>query len=126
VGQRSNANDVVPIDFLLGQKLCAVTFVWEYYQFLVGTNTLSIYSHPQVFHGAMRVKHRDIGFRDALCARIGSTISRADSTADILVLEFSDNARIEISLHAEDRIGHGSESLVISDPAGGMMVIGDE
>ncbi len=109
-------------EFLVGLKLCAVTFILDYYQVLIGTEGLSIHSHPIVQLGEITLVHGDSGYRDALCDRIGSDVVNATDTENELTIDFSDGARFIVSFLAEDRVGGGPESLVAQD---GMLVVGD-
>ena len=108
--------------FLVGLKLAAVTFIWDYYQLLIGTEGLSVYSHPSVQFHHRTLKFGDVGYRDALCERIGSEVVNVGESATELTIEFGDGTRFLISFRAEDRIGDGPESLVARD---GMLVVGD-
>lgn len=108
--------------FLSGLKLAAVTFIWDYYQLLIGTEGLSVYSHPEVqFHHRI-LRYSDPGYRDALCERIGAEVVNVRDTDTELTIEFNDGTRFLISFRAEDRIGGGPESLVAQN---GMLVVGD-
>ena len=118
----SKSTDLDVFAFLVELKLAAVTFIWDYYQLLIGTEGLSIYSHPLVqFHHRV-LKFGDVGYRDALCERIGAAVVNAQSTEQELTIEFDDGTRFLISFRAEDRIGGGPESLVAQN---GMLVVGD-
>lgn len=119
-------NDDDPFAFLTGKTLAAVTFVWNYYQLLIDTETLSIYSDPLVFHLDKVHKRSDPGHRDAICGRIGAKVVRVSSDDDYLELEFSDGARFSISFKPEDRVARElQESLVVTNPQGNIMVVGD-
>jgi hypothetical protein len=116
------ASETDAFAFLVGLKLSAVTFVWEYYQLLIGTEGLSIYSHPKVQFHHRTLGFGDAGYRDALCERIGAEVINAIDTDAELAIDFSDGTRFLISLLPEDRVGGGPESLVAQN---GMLVVGD-
>ena len=112
--------------FLVDLQLCAVTFIWDYYQFLIGTYTLSVYAHPSIQrHDKSSLAKDDPGYRDALCAQIGSGVVDARYSRSNLELCFKDGTRFLLSMRKEDRIGGGPESLVVSDPKGTLIVEGD-
>lgn len=117
-----NSTDADAFAFLVGLKLCAVTFIWDYYQLLIGTEGLSIYSHPKVQFPHRVLGFGDIGYRDAMCERIGAEVVNAQDTDSQLTIEFNDGTRFLISFRPEDRVGAGPESLVAQN---GMLVVGD-
>jgi hypothetical protein len=119
--QRKSA-DTDAFGFLVGLKLCAVTFILDYYQLLIGTEGLSIYSHPKVQFPHRVLRFGDAGYRDALCERIGAEVVNARDTHAELTIEFNDGTRFVISFRPEDRVGGGPESLVAQN---GMLVVGD-
>ena len=112
-------------DHLIGEKLSAVTFVWEYYQLQIGTTTLSIYSHPEVHVGHKRFAHGAQGYRDALCERIGSEVADVIDTDQELIINLKGDAKLLVSLLPKDRVAGGPESVVATNPQGNMIVIGD-
>lgn len=112
-------------DQLIGNKLCAVTFIWDYYQLLIGTDGLSIYSHPKVRLAEKWIEHTESGFRDALCERIGTEVTVVSDNAEGLLIDLDDDTSIAISFLPIDRIGDGPESLVASNPQGNLLVVGD-
>ena len=111
--------------FATDQPLCAVTFIWDYYQLLIGTFMFSIYSHPRVQKGGEVLGKDDARFRDSLCAQIGSNVVNTSYSKDELILCFSNDVRIIISLRKADRVGDGPESLEVSDSTGSFIVEGD-
>jgi hypothetical protein len=118
--------DEDPFAFLRGKTLAAVTFVWNYYQLLIDTETLSIYSDPVVAHLDKVHRRSDAGYRDAICGRIGAKVVRVSSDDDHLELVFSDGATLGISFKPEDRVARElQESLVVTNPQGNIMVVGD-
>jgi hypothetical protein len=108
--------------FLIGLKLVAVTFIWDYYELLIGTEGLAIYSHPVVQFHHRNLRYGDPGYRDALCERIGAQVVTVQETDTDLTIAFNDQTRFLISFRAEDRIGGGPESLIAQN---GMLVVGD-
>jgi len=119
-------NDGDAFAFLVGKNVAAVTFIWNYYQLLIDTETLSIYSNPVVSHRGKISKSGDPGYRDALCARIGTRVVRDASDDHHLELEFSDGATLHISFKSEDRVAPAlQESLVVTNPNGSILSVGD-
>jgi hypothetical protein len=112
--------------FLEGKTLSAVTFIWNYYQFLIGTETLSVYSDPIVLIGPTRIALNNPGYRDALCDMIGKQAVRAVSDDDHLELRFNNGNAIYVSFRPEHRVARElQESLVATNPEGSVIVIGD-
>jgi len=112
--------------FLEAETLAGVTFIWNYYQFLFGTETLSVYSHPIVIHGGKNITHDDANYRNALCAKIGKRVERATSNEKHLELVFDDGSKLLVSFRPEDRVARElQESLVATNPQGNILVIGD-
>lgn len=112
--------------FLVGKKVAAVSFVWNYYQLLIDTETLSIYSNPVVNYRGKVSKSGDPGYRDALCDRIGTRVAREASDDHHLELEFSDGAILHISFKPKDRVAPElQESLVVTNPNGNILSVGD-
>jgi hypothetical protein len=121
-------NDIDPnaFEFLTGKVLTAVTFVWNYYQLLLDTDTLSIYTNPAVIYEGKVSTLSNPGYRDALCARIGARVIRAINKRAGLSLEFSDGSSFEISLEAADRVTPElQESLLVMNPNGTILSVGD-
>jgi|SRR5215471_5952526 len=112
-------------DHLVGQRVAAVTFIWEYYQLLIGTETLTIYAHPQIVVANQTIAHGDPGYRDTLCERIGAEAIETVDTDEQLAIALSDGSRILVSFRPEDRVSGGPESLVATNPKGRLMVVGD-
>ena len=77
---------------LIGQPLCAVTFIWDYYQALIGNETLSIFTHPKVTVGDRIMLVGMPGYRDALCGRIGKRTVGFDRRREQVSLRFDDGS----------------------------------
>jgi len=122
MAKQRKSTDIDAFGFLIGLKLCAVTFIWDYYQLLIGTEGLSIYSRPKIQFLHRMLHFGDAGYRDALCERIGAEVVNARDTNEELTIEFSDGTHFVISFRQEDRVGGGPESLVAQN---GMLVVGD-
>ena len=112
-------------DQLIGSELCSVTFIWDYYQLLIGADSLSIYSHPKVKVSGKWVVNTDSEYRNVLCGRIGVKVLAIYDDDQQLSLMFEDETEFAISFLPEDRVGGGPESLVFSDSHGSLLVVGD-
>ena len=112
-------------DHLIGCKLSAVTFIWDYYQFIIGIDVLSVYAHPDVILNGKSVNHIDDGYKNALCMPIGHEVSNISDSDENLLVKFKSGIEFLISLKGSDRISGGPESLVLSAPDGISIVVGD-
>lgn len=118
-------NSSEAFDQLVGLKLCAVTYIWDYYQLLIGTEELTVYSHPKVRLDRRWIEHSESGYRDALCERIGAEVLAVSDDDAGMRMEFSDGTTVAISFRPEDRVSGGPESLIWSNPQGALLVVGD-
>jgi hypothetical protein len=97
-GERQHVTSVI------GGELSAVTFVRDYVQLHFDGPTISAYTLPTVTVGDSVFSHISPGYRDALCARIGSTVRAAYADpGQQLRIDFSDGSALSISLRPEDR-----------------------
>lgn len=110
---------------LIGQPLCAVTFIWDYYQALIGNETLSIFTHPKVTVGDRIMLVGMPGYRDALCGRIGKRTVGFDRRREQVSLRFDDGSLITLSFRPADRIGGSREVLECRGVDGAVFVIGN-
>lgn len=86
-------------------ELSAVTFVRDYIQLHFDGPTINGYTLPTVTVGGSVFSHADPAYRDALCARIGTTVRVAYADpGQRLQIEFSDGSSLSISLRPEDRV----------------------
>lgn len=92
-----------PLSVLIGRQLSSVEFVQDYLQLRFDGPYLTAITHPRVSVGNMCWKWGMPGYRDRLCERIGSVVTRAPvSEGGEICLEFDDGARLSISLHSDD------------------------
>ena len=85
-------------------QMSAVTFVRDYVQLHFDGPTLNAFTLPTVLVKDSILAEGDVGYRDALCARIGSTVVAAYADpGDALRIVFSDGSSFSISLRPEDR-----------------------
>lgn len=109
------------LDELKGCSLSAVTFVQDYLQLQFDGPLLSLFVWPRVVASATVVTFGMTGYRDALCAQIGKTVSDVAEEADVaLCLHFADGAMIEVSLLPNAR--QGPEAIVFRDGKGALVV----
>lgn len=112
-------------DHLIGSSLCAITFIWNYFQFLIGTETISVYSAPIVHAHGKTFSYLDAEYRNALCAEIGKRVIGICDDQAGMTLKFDGGVEFSISFLPEDRIVTGAESLVMSNSQGEIVVVGD-
>lgn len=85
-------------------QLSAVTFVRDYVQLHFDGPTINAFTLPAVVVRDSILVGGDVGYRDALCARVGSTVVDAYAEPrDALRIWFSDGSSFSISLRPEDR-----------------------
>lgn len=85
-------------------QLSAVTFVSDYVQLHFDGPTINAFTLPAVVVRDSILVGGDVGYRDALCARIGATVVDAYADpGDALRIVFSDGSSFLISLRPEDR-----------------------
>lgn len=113
-------------DPLLGGKLASVTFIWNYYQVVIGVAGLSFFSDPAVLQGNRWLRHEDTGFRDALCSLIGQAVVDVHDNEDGMTIFFANSHRIHVSFRSEDRIGGAPEALDMSVDGVPLVVVGDQ
>lgn len=110
---------------MIGSPLCSVTFIWSYFQFVIGSETMSAYTAPIVEDSGKLIGHLDDGYRDALCAEIGKKVVNVSDNKFGMLLRFEDGVQFRISFLAKNRIVAGPESLVLSNQQGEIVVVGD-
>jgi hypothetical protein len=98
------------LEELVGAQLSAVTVVMDYAQIVFDGATLTAFTCPAVEANSRTLRSTDVGYRDALCARIGRTVVSAHVSDELISLGFDDGAVITISLRAEDLEGVSAES----------------
>ena len=117
----SSANEKSnPLHPLLGEELSAVVFVRDYVQLQFDGPGLTLINDPTVITNATKYQPALPGYRDALCERIGKSVSNAQvAEGDELRIDFNDGSTILISLRPGDYIGaeaaifnHGEETWV--------------
>lgn len=104
--------------FLVGQPVCAVTFIWDYYQLVIGTYIVSIYAHPVLLVDGDKWHKDKPGYADRLRDLIGKNVLQTQNDEDSLSLWTDDDVQITISFRSEDRVSKGPESLTVSDANG--------
>lgn len=115
-------NEVNLIAILSDQKVESVTFIHDYMQLGLGSAGISVYVWPTVDIFGDQLVPTSVGYKDALCARIGKKVIRAEVTDQCLSISFEDNVVLSISLLPEDR--QGPEAFELSSPTRGVWVVG--
>jgi hypothetical protein len=94
------------IESIVGEQLSSVEFVQDYVQLRFDGPTLTAFVWPVVHGAGKAVGVGEPGYRDELCARIGSKVLAARlQEAKALIVEFDDGASVTISLRPEDSVG---------------------
>jgi hypothetical protein len=99
---------------IVGSRLSSVTFLMDYVQCDFDGATLTAYTLPTVSVGGRSWSRREVGWRDALCERIGSVVHGVVCSDDHLTIDFDDNSRIAVSLRDNDYVG--PEAFILSSP----------
>jgi hypothetical protein len=104
-----------PLDTLADRELSAVTFVRDYVQLHFDGPTISAFTLPTIEVASSRVTAGAPGYRDSLCARIGTAVGAAYVDPGLeLRIALTDGSFIIVSLKPEDR--DVAEAAVFSDP----------
>lgn len=102
---------------LEGKELAGITFIRSYLQLLFDDSYLNAYVWPQIKIGENYFNQESLDYRNILCQQIGKTISQAlENEGERLVLKFSDESELEISLKDENR--DGPEAVVLQIDGG--------
>jgi hypothetical protein len=108
------------LDVLAGQELNAVVFIKDYVQLQFDDSGLTAVTNPAVTTGVNVYGFGSSGYRDALCERIGRTVTKAHlAEEEEIRIDFDDGTAICISLKPEHYIGpeaaifhHGEDTWV--------------
>jgi hypothetical protein len=93
------ASSTTKLDDLVGRVLSAVVFVQDYLQLQFDGSVLTLLVWPVVSTGATERAYDSPGYRDLLCARIGTTVTDAQAVdGQALTIALSDRSSIIASL----------------------------
>ncbi|MFZ5904216.1 MAG: hypothetical protein ACOYZ8_11775 [Chloroflexota bacterium] len=90
-------------DILVGTELSSVEFVRDYLQLRFDGPCLNVLTDPVLTIDNKEYKRIDFGFCDRLCQFIGKQVVVATIDKDKILLGFSEERKIVISLKEEDR-----------------------
>lgn len=113
--------DANPLGIMSGMKVEAVTFIHDYIQLGLGSAGISVYVWPIIDISSAQLVPNSIGYKDALCARIGKKVIRAEVKNQYLTISFEDSVVLLISLRPEDR--QGPEAFEFLSPTDGAWVV---
>lgn len=109
------------LDELRGCNVSAVTFVQDYLQLHFDGPLLNLFVWPRVAEPAAVLNFGMAGYRDALCALIGKTLSAVTEEAGVaLCLHFTHGIAIEVPLLPDFR--QCPEAVVFLDARGACVV----
>ncbi len=95
--------DISAID---GEELTAVEFVQDYLQLRFNGPMLALYGWPHLLLADFSVAFGEPEYRNALCAQIGESVSKAVlDENEALTIELENGAVIALSLREEDMDG---------------------
>jgi hypothetical protein len=99
---------------LRGRELSSVEFVRDYIQLRFDGPTLTAYTAPVLVVDANRIAFGEPGFRDSMCAQIGTQETDASVEEDHAIkLVFHNGVKVEISLRPADY--RGPEAAMLSN-----------
>ncbi len=94
------------IQQIVGEKLGAVTFVSDYYQFQFDGPYFNVWTPVTVLSEKGRAASGDDQFRNLVCGQIGKVVQGTDVRPDEFIeLTFVDNSRLFFSLLQSDYPG---------------------
>lgn len=94
------------LNSLVNVQLTAVVFLMDYIQLQFSNLVITAYTHPQVLMPEQDISWGQAGYRDALCASIGHSVTSADiRMSDAVAITFDNCIAILISLRDSDYIG---------------------
>jgi hypothetical protein len=110
-----------PFASIIGEKLSAVVFILDYVQLQFDGPTLTCLRFPFLLVEGKQISVDQQGYRDRLCEQIGKTVAAVSTKEDVeILITFSDNSAISISLKPEDYCG--PEIVTFDDGTGQMRV----
>jgi len=85
---------------LIGQKLAAVTFILDYFQFQFDGSVLTVYTEPKA-----NLFQEDIAnYRDELCALIAKIVTSVEEIPDTAIhIDFGDYGRLTVPLDEDSK-----------------------
>jgi hypothetical protein len=98
----------------VGEKLSAITFVLDYWQFQFDGPFLNALTRVQVNADGWVWKDGDDQFRNLICGQIGKVVSKVTLVeSEVFAIAFEDGSSISISLRAEEY--RGAEAIVFNN-----------
>jgi hypothetical protein len=94
------------IQILVGALLSSVEFVYDYVQLRFDGPCLTVNAPFEIHVGETAFKQNEVGYRDALCERIGKSVRAAYTVPERHIgIDFDDQSSIHISLRPRDQVG---------------------
>jgi hypothetical protein len=90
---------------IVGEKLSAVVFILDYWQFQFDGPSISALTRIEVCEAAATTRDGDDQFRNRLCSLIGKIVGRVSFNSDALTVTFTDETSLSISLRWADYRG---------------------
>jgi hypothetical protein len=101
---------------LRGRELSSVEFVRDYIQLRFDGPVLTAYTLPTITAGEKVIVSGAPGYRDSLCARIGTSVRDVSiQEGEAITLRFEDGVEVQISLRPESYTG--AEAAMLSNSA---------
>jgi hypothetical protein len=107
-------------DDIVGEKLSAIVFVMDYWQFQFDGPTINALTRVQVSASGKVLRDRDDQFRNLICDQIGKIVAEVTvAKSKVFTITFKDCSSIAISLKMEDYAGpeaivfYGSNQTVV-------------
>jgi hypothetical protein len=106
---------------LVGRCLSSIEFVQDYIQFRFDGPCLTTITLPSLRLGNATINPGNDGYADHLLSEIGKRISKVFVTTDELVVTFTNDAALVVSLRERDY--RGAEALNYKSGAGQLYVV---
>ncbi len=96
---------------IIGEKLSAITFVLDYWQFQFDGPTINALTRVEINAHGQRLRDGDDQFRNLICGQVGKIVVGVTLTQqEAFTIAFEDQSFISISLKADDY--RGPEAMV--------------
>jgi hypothetical protein len=97
---------MIGFSYIIGEKLNAITFILDYYQFHFDGPTFDVLTSVSVVSPSGRVSSGDDRFRNVVCDQIGKVVSSVClRLGEAITITFVDGWEILFSLKDEDYPG---------------------
>ena len=94
------------LDHIIGQKLSAIVFIMDYYQFQFDGPSFDVLTPVTVISSGGRARSGDDQFRNLVCGQIDKVVCSVSlRIGEALTVAFDDDSQIQFSLKEQDYPG---------------------